>query len=73
MFAYLIKNFLIILVLFIVNSCKLESNNSINSENPSYDNLYKTFARSKPGEEILLQVERGSSVINLSLITGQAD
>ena len=47
--------------------------NSINSENPSYDNLYKTFARSKPGEEILLQVERGSSIINLSLITGQAD
>ena len=33
MFAYLIKNFLIILVLFIVNSCKLESNNSIKSEN----------------------------------------
>ncbi len=47
--------------------------NSINSENPSYDNLYKTFVRSKPGEEILLEVKRGSDVINLSLITGQAD
>ena len=47
--------------------------NSINSETPSYDNLYKTFARSKPGEEILLQIERGSNIINLSLITGQAD
>ena len=33
MFKYLIKNFLIIFVLFIVNSCKLESNNSIKSEN----------------------------------------
>ena len=33
MFEYLIKNFLIIFVLFIVNSCKLESNNSIKSEN----------------------------------------
>ena len=47
--------------------------NSINSESPSYDNLYKTFARSKPGQEILLEVERGSDILNLSLITGLAD
>jgi C-terminal processing protease CtpA/Prc len=47
--------------------------NSINSESPSYDNLYKTFARSKPGEEILLEVKRGPNIISLSLITGQAD
>ena len=47
--------------------------NSINSENSSYDILYKTFARSKPGEEILLEVRRGSDIINLSLITGQED
>ena len=33
MFEYLIKSFLIIFVLFMVNSCKLESNNSIKSEN----------------------------------------
>ena len=33
MFEYLIKNFLMIFVLFMVNSCKLESNNSIKSEN----------------------------------------
>ena len=46
---------------------------SINSDNPSYDNLYKTFARSKPGEEILLEVKRGSDIINLSLIAGKAD
>ena len=46
---------------------------SINSESPSYDNLYKTFARSKPNEEILLEVKRGSDILNLSLITGQAD
>ena len=47
--------------------------NSINSESPSYDNLYKTFARSKPGEEILIEVKRGTDIIILSLITGQAD
>ena len=47
--------------------------NSINSQSPSYDNLYKTFARSKPGEEILLEVKRGSDIINLSLIAGKAD
>ena len=47
--------------------------NSINSESPSYDNLYKTFARSKPGEEILLEVKRGPDIINLSLITEHAD
>ena len=33
MFEYLIKNILIIFILFIVNSCKLESNNSIKPEN----------------------------------------
>ena len=46
---------------------------SINSESPSYDNLYKTFARSKPGEEILIEVKRGSEILNLSLITGKAN
>ena len=47
--------------------------NSINSESSSYDNLYKTFARSKPGDKILLEVKRGSEILNLTLITGQAD
>ena len=46
---------------------------SINSESASYDNLYKTFARSKPGEEILFEVKRDSDVINLSLIAGKVD
>ena len=46
---------------------------SINSESPSYDNLYKTFARSKPGEEILIEVKRGSEILNLSLTTGKAN
>ena len=56
-------------------SCLIKGDviNSINSESPSYDNLYKTFARSKPGEEILFEVKRGSDILNLSLITGQAD
>ena len=47
--------------------------NSINSKSPSYDNLYRTFARSKPNEEIIFEVKRGSDILNLSLITGQAD
>ena len=46
---------------------------SINSKSPSYENLYKTFARSKPGEKIILEVKRGSEILNLTLITGQAD
>ena len=46
---------------------------SINSESASYDNLYKTFARSKPGEEILFEGKRDSDVINLSLIAGKVD
>ena len=52
---------------------KNDSLNSINSEDATYENLFKTFARSKPGEEIILSVERNSELIELALITGKAD
>ena len=52
---------------------KNDSLNSINSEDATYENLFKTFARSKPGEEIILNVERNSELIELALITGKAD
>ena len=46
---------------------------SINSEDATYENLYKTFARSKPGEEISLKVKRNSEIIDLRVIAGRAD
>ena len=46
---------------------------SINSEDATYENLYKTFARSKPGEKILLRVKRNSEIIDLQIIAGRAD
>ena len=47
--------------------------NTINSEDATYENLFKTFARSKPGEEIILSVERNSELLELVLIAGKAD
>ena len=52
---------------------KNDSLNSINSEDATYENLFKTFARSKPGEEIILSVERNSELLELALIAGKAD
>ena len=52
---------------------KNDSLNSINSEDATYENLFKTFARSKPGEEIILSVERNSELLKLVLIAGKAD
>ena len=52
---------------------KNDSLNSINSEDATYENLFKTFARSKPGEEIILSVNRNSELLELALITGKAD
>ena len=40
---------------------------SINFEEATYENLYKTFARSKPGEEIRLELQRGLETKNLYL------
>ena len=52
---------------------KNDSLYSINSEDATYENLFKTFARSKPGEEIILSVERNSELLELILIAGKAD
>ena len=38
---------------------------SINNNDPTYDNLYKTFARSKPGDQIELSIQRESNFLNL--------
>ena len=46
---------------------------SINSETPTYENLYKTFARSKPNEEITLGVIRGSEEVEFLIIAGEAN
>ncbi|MDB3994525.1 trypsin-like peptidase domain-containing protein [Gammaproteobacteria bacterium] len=38
---------------------------SINDSEPSYDNLYKTFARSKPGDVIKLEIQRKEEFLEL--------
>ena len=47
--------------------------NSINSEVATYENLFKTFARSKPGEKIFLTVERDFKLVDIILTAGKAD
>ena len=46
---------------------------SINFQEATYENLYKTFARSKPGEEIRLELKRGLDKKNLLLEAGKAE
>ena len=46
---------------------------SINFEEATYENLYKTFARSKPGEEIRLELQRGLETKNLLFEAGKAE
>ena len=46
---------------------------SINSNIPSYENLFKTFARSKPGQKIYFEVERNQQNIDISIIAGEVD
>ena len=38
---------------------------SINDSEPSYENLYKTFARSKPGDVIKLEIQRKEEFLEL--------
>ena len=52
---------------------KNDSLNSINSEVATYENLFKTFARSKPGEKIFLTVERDFKLVDIILTAGKAD
>ena len=46
---------------------------SINFQEATYENLYKTFARSKPGEEISLELQRGLETKNLLFEAGKAE
>tara|TARA_Y100001970_G_scaffold18247_1_gene20490 strand:+ start:2203 stop:3252 length:1050 start_codon:yes stop_codon:yes gene_type:complete len=46
---------------------------SINNEIASYENLYKTFARSKPGDKIFLETNRDDQIMNLSFIAEKAN
>ena len=58
---------------FIGGLLKNDVIHSINSEDSSYENLYKTFARSKPGEEMIFEVERDEGIISLVLTAGNSD
>ena len=44
---------------------------SINEQVASYDNLFKTFARSKPGDIVLLEILRNNETIVLEIISGE--
>ena len=44
---------------------------SINGENASYENLFKTFARSKPGDTVLLEILRNKETVNIKIISGE--
>ena len=46
---------------------------SINNNDPTYDNLYKTFARSKPGDQIELSIQRESNFLNLIFTAEKAN
>ena len=44
---------------------------SINKQAASYENLFKTFARSKPGDTVLLEILRNKETINIKIIAGE--
>ena len=44
---------------------------SINEQVASYENLFKTFARSKPGDKVLLEVLRNEKTISIQIISGE--
>ena len=44
---------------------------SINNQIASYENLFKTFARSKPGDIVLLEILRNKEAINIEIISGE--
>jgi C-terminal processing protease CtpA/Prc len=46
---------------------------SINSNDPTYENLYKTFARSKPGDSIQLSIQREGNVFDLIFTAERAN
>ena len=44
---------------------------SINEQAASYENLFKTFARSKPGDAVLLKILRNKETIDIEIISGE--
>ncbi|HJL96336.1 MAG: 2-alkenal reductase [Gammaproteobacteria bacterium] len=46
---------------------------SINGSVSSYENLFKTFARSKPGDKILLEVMREEQILSIEITSGQSN
>ena len=44
---------------------------SINSQEASYEHLFKTFARSKPGDTVLLEVLRNNKTVGIEIISGE--
>jgi len=46
---------------------------SINEQSASYENLFKTFARSKPGDTVLLEILRNKETIDIKIISGELD
>jgi serine protease DegS len=44
---------------------------SINKQAASYENLFKTFARSKPGDTVLLEILRNKESIDIEIISGE--
>ena len=44
---------------------------SINGQVASYENLFKTFARSKPGDTVLLEILRNNETIGVEIISGE--
>ena len=44
---------------------------TINGQEASYENLFKTFARSKPGDLVLLEVLRNKETIDIEIISSE--
>ncbi|MBJ13470.1 MAG: hypothetical protein CMG62_10415 [Candidatus Marinimicrobia bacterium] len=44
---------------------------SINGQVASYENLFKTFARSKPGDTVLLKILRSNQTVDIEIISGK--
>ena len=44
---------------------------SINQQTASYENLFKTFARSKPGDIVFLEILRDNKTVDIEIISGE--
>ncbi len=44
---------------------------SINKQAASYEELFKTFARSKPGDTVALEILRNKETIDIEIISGE--